>query len=362
MNSKRFLTTALFLLIPAILMSQEVAPNLPPAPEDWPPPAMSSPEHPLLPQLLAMCEDPPPLPGGGGGGPTEPAPGPRDYTVSGIPGVIAAGERWRFLWQEDRNVGDGIVGADDGSLLIAQDNNSQVLKLETDGTTSVEYSNTRTGGSLSINKNGEVFMVQRALRSAIVQMAPVRRILANNYRGGPLDCVGGNPNDLTADSKGGAYFSQGAVYYAAPNGIITQYGENIRPNGVILSADEQTLYVTNRQTIAAFDVQTDGSLTNQRVFATLEGGGNGDGTTIDGEGRLYVSTNPGVQVISPESEYLGIIPTPRGIISTAFSGPDKRTLFILACGASNSEGEQIRNAAQVYTIPMIAQGYLGRPK
>ena len=59
-------------------------------------------------------------------------------------------------------------------------------------------------------------MVQRALRSAIVQMAPVRRILANNYRGGPLDCVGGNPNDLTADSKGGAYFSQGAVYYAAP--------------------------------------------------------------------------------------------------------------------------------------------------
>ena len=147
MNSKRFLTTALFLLIPAILMSQEVAPNLPPAPEDWPPPAMSSPEHPLLPQLLAMCEDPPPLPGGGGGGPTEPAPGPRDYTVSGIPGVIAAGERWRFLWQEDRNVGDGIVGADDGSLLIAQDNNSQVLKLETDGTTSVEYSNTRTGGS-----------------------------------------------------------------------------------------------------------------------------------------------------------------------------------------------------------------------
>ena len=276
--------------------------------------------------------------------------------------MIAAGQRWRFLWQEAGNNGDGIVGTDDGGLLIAQNDNSEVVKLDQDGNPSVVYSDTRTGGSLSINPNGDVFIVQRALRTSIFQLAPVRKILADRYQGDLLDCVGGNPNDLSADSKGGAYFTQGGVYHADSNGVITKYGENIRPNGIILSANEQVLYVTNRQTLAAFDVEPDGSLTNQHEFATLDGGGNGDGLAIDAEGRIYVTTNPGVQVIGPDGEYLGIIPTPRGVISLAFGGNDKRTLFVLARGAIDSDGNEVRNAAQVYSIPMVASGYRGRAK
>ena len=71
--------------------------------------------------------------------------------------------------------------------------------------------------------------------------------------------------------------------------MVTKYGENITPNGIILSADEKMLYVTNGPTLAAFDVQADGSLTNQREFAKLEGGGGGDGSTIDAPGA---STSP----------------------------------------------------------------------
>jgi len=282
--------------------------------------------------------------------------------VTEMPGVIAAGQRWRFLWQEAGNNGDGIVGTDDGGLLIAQNDNSEVVKLDQDGNPSVVYSDTRTGGSLSINPNGDVFIVQRALRTSIFQLAPVRKILADRYQGDLLDCVGGNPNDLSADSKGGAYFTQGGVYHADSNGVITKYGENIRPNGIILGGNEQVLYVTNRQTLAAFDVEADGSLTNQREFATLDGGGNGDGLAIDAEGRIYVTSNPGVQVIGPDGEYLGIIPTPRGVISLAFGGTDKRTLFVLARGAIDAEGNEVRNAAQVYSIPMTASGYRGRAK
>ena len=43
-----------------------------------------------------------------------------------------------------------------------------------------------------------------------------------------------------------------------PTGVITQYGENLTTNGIILSPDERTLYVTNKDTVAAFDVQPDG--------------------------------------------------------------------------------------------------------
>jgi gluconolactonase len=276
--------------------------------------------------------------------------------------VIAGGERWRFVWQEAGNNGDGIVGTDDGGLLIAQNDNSRVVKLDRDGRPSAVYSDTHTGGSLSINTRGDVFIVQRGLRTGIAQLAPRRALLANSYQGDVLDCLGGNPNDLSADSRGNVYFTMGGVYRADPKGVVTKYGENITPNGIILSADEKTLYVTNGPTLAAFDVQPDGSLTNQREFAKLEGGGNGDGSTIDAAGRIYVTTNPGVQVIGPDGTYLGLIPTPRGVISTAFGGPDKKTLYVLARGARTAAGEEIANAAQVYAIPMIAQGYKGRPK
>jgi gluconolactonase len=344
---------------------QDGVPNLPAPPANPPAISLQAPADPGFAALILTCRTPPPPrgagPGGRGGGP-QPQPGPREYTVTAIPGVIDAGERWTFLWQEAGNNGDGIVGTDDGALLIAQNDKSVVLKLDASGATSVVYSNTHTGGSLSVNARGGVFIVQRGLKTAIMQLAPRRAVLANNHQGDPLECAGTNPNDLSADSRGGVYFTQVAVFYANPQGVVARYGTNITPKGIILSADEKRLYVTNGPTLAAFDVQQDGSLTNQREFATLDGGGNGDGLAIDAAGRIYVTSNPGVQVIGPDGNYLGIIPTPRGVISVAFGGKEKRTLFVLARGAKDARGAEVANAAQVYSIPMVAQGYRGRAK
>ena len=353
---------------PALLLAQrsaELAPPLPPPVPNAPPPSLQAAADPGYASLIATCKTPPPARGGGPGraggpGPT-PVPGPRDYTITDISGVVAGGQRWKFVWQEAGNNGDGIVGTNDG-LLIAQNDNSKVVKLDKTGKPSVVYADTHTGGSLSISKKGDVFIVQRGLKSGILQLAPRRRELANSYQGDPLDCVGGNPNDLSADSKGGVYFTQGSVYYADSKGTITRYGQNIAPNGIVLSADEKTLYVTNGPTLAAFDVRSDGSLANQREFAKLEGGGNGDGSTIDAAGRIYVTSNPGVQVIGPDGKYLGIIPTPRPVISVAFGGTEKKTLYVLARGAKSANGEEVANAAQVYAIQMVTQGFRGRAK
>src|SRR5215469_11501216 len=101
---------------------------------------------------------------------------------------------------------------------------------------------------------------------------------------------------------------------------------------------------TNGNTIVAFDIQPDGSVKNQRDFGKLEAGGNGDGMTIDSEGRLYVTSpapNLGVQVLSPEGKYLGLIPTPRTAITAAFSGPDKKTLYVACLGALDAGGKEI---------------------
>ena len=144
-----------------------------------------------------------------------------------IPGVIAAGQQWTFIWQEAGNNGDGIVGTNDGGLLLAQNDNSKVVKLDKNGKASVVYSDTHTGGALSMSPKGALFIIERGLHASIEQLAPQRKVLANSYQGDPIDCIGGVINDLTADSKGGVYFTMGGVYYANPKGVVTRYGENI---------------------------------------------------------------------------------------------------------------------------------------
>jgi gluconolactonase len=309
--------------------------------------------------VIAGCKNPPAAAAPRGAAPRGAAPAEippaREVIVTEIPGVIAAGQQWKQVWQAKGNVADGIVGMDDGSLLIAQNDLSTVLKLDKDGKTSVAYSDTNTGGALSINPKGQVFMVSRGIGTAVLQLAPQRKVLANRIQGDPLECIGGVINDITADGKGGAYFTMGGVFYASPAGEVTRYGENLTTNGIILSRDEKILYVTNGATVAAFDVQPNGSLTNQRTFVTLQG--RGDGMTVDSAGRVYVTTPNGVEVVSPEGKSLGVIPTARNVITTAFGGPDKKTLFAVV-----SYGPREALNTEIISIPMLAQGFKGRPK
>jgi gluconolactonase len=233
-----------------------------------------------------------------------------------------------------------------------------VLKLDRNNQASAAYRDTNTGGSLSRSAKGALFVASRGINTSILQLVPERRVFANRYQGDPFECLGGVLNDMSADSKGGVYFTMGGVFYADPKGNVTAYGKDLRTNGVILSPDEKTLYVTNGTVIVAFDVQPNGSLTNQRDFATLPAGG-GDGMAVDAAGRLYVTAGgggggvPGVHVFAPDGKHLGHIPSPRNLITVAFSGPEKKTLYAVA-------NDRVR--VDVYSIPMIAQGYTGRAK
>jgi gluconolactonase len=201
----------------------------------------------------------------------------------------------------------------------------------------------------------------------VVQLAPERRVLANSFaNGASLSRV----NDLVADGRGGAYFTSGGAWHVSADGVITTVvDQDIRSNGIMLSPDGRTLYVTNVTEVLAFDVRAEGSTGNRRVFGTLNGDDGGDGMAVDEEGRLYVTGNAGVHVLSPRGEHLGMIPTPRRAITVAFSGPDKKTLYAPQMGAIGPDGqpwttpEGIRNTAMtIYALPMLAEGFKGRPK
>jgi gluconolactonase len=369
MKSKRMLTITLGVLSAMAVLSRGQAP----APALRTGPGVQAGADAKEPEVLATCKTPPPGRGGaargGGRGPAvfnAALNGHREYAVTEIPGVIAAGTKWKEeIWQELGLNADGIIGTKDGGLLLAQNDKSDVVKLDKDGKPSVAYTDTNTGGGLSMSSKGVLFIVSRGLHEAIVELAPKRRIFADKYQGDPLDCIGGELNDLVADSKGGVYFNMGpppseknGVFYADAKGVVTKYSKNLNVNGIALSPDEKTLYVTNGMALAAFDVQKDGSLTNQRDFATWEGGA-GDGSAIDAAGRVFVSTAQGVRVIGPDGKYLGLIPTPRPVNSLAFSGPDKKTLFAVA---QVRDGDPTHNAVQIISIQTLTRGPKGRAK
>jgi sugar lactone lactonase YvrE len=178
--------------------------------------------------------------------------------------------------------------------------------------------------------------------------------------------------EVVADSKGGAYFSDdaGTYFVNAAGKVSLVAGKDVRTNGMALSRDEKTLYLTNGRTIVTFDIEPDGTTNNQRDFAMLQGAASGDGMCIDSEGRLYVTAgDTGIQVFSVDGKPLGIIPLPRSASSVAFSGPNKKVLYAKGAGMTTPDGKEYRtpegvrnNAKAIYKIDMIAQGYLGRPK
>ena len=304
------------------------------------------------------------------------AQGARAVTVTAIPDVVAAGATWSIAWQGTDNA-DGLVGTPDGGLLFAQEQPRRISKLDAMDRASVFLSDTHGVGSIGIDSKGRVIAVERTCTdpgghpescnelTAVSVLTPTRVVLVDRFEGKPL----GRLNDLVVDAKGGVYFTVGGAYYAGPSGMIKSLGEDLRTNGVTLSRDETIVYVTNGNTIVAFDILPDGGVTNRRNFATLEAGGNGDGMAIDDVGRLYVTSASGVQVFSPEGQYLGLIPTPRPAISVAFSGAGKRTLYIVGSGALGPDGQEFttpdgvrNNAKTIYRLPMIAAGFSGRPK
>lgn len=325
-------------------------------------------QDPALESVLAQCaKRPPPFrigppAGAAPAAPPPPPPAPALPQPEAIAGVLALGQSWRVVWSWEGNNADGPIAGPDGTLQFANQDASNVMQLDPDtGLATVIHANTNTGGAISRNRSGALFLAARGVGAGIIQLEPQRRIFANRYNGEPLDCVGGVPNDLAAHANGSVYLaiSAAGLFHADPQGTMKRYGEFTAVNGIVLSPDERRLYVTNGRDIMAFDVQADGSLANERVFATLRTGGGGDGSAVDSAGRLYVTNGSGVDVFGAEGDFLGTIAGPQGLHGVAFGGHDRRTLFgIVFYGTWGTTAA--RN--QIIALPMIAQGLADRAK
>ncbi len=148
------------------------------------------------------------------------------------------------------------------------------------------------------------------------------------------------PNDLAVDNQGGIYYTltgQGKVMYITADGKQLTAVEGIdTPNGLILSPDEQTLYVSSYvpKKIWAYEVLTPGSASAGREFSAMDDGPDkgADGMTIDRAGNVYCAGFKHVWIWSPGGKLLAKIETPTRPINCTFGDGDMHSLYITGFG------------------------------
>src|SRR5690606_19866188 len=287
-------------------------------------------------------------------------PGPEAPTdIAAIPGVVAADAEWTTFWEGPMIV-DGMTADTDGNILFAQEQSNSIIKVWPDGRGWVQWPFVAGAGAVSIDPQGRTFAADRSctdpglglganctILPKIVQLTPERKVVADKFADGSTL---GRINDLAADGRGGAYYTQGGLFHAKADGTVDtivaagnpQQG-GVSTNGLVLSPDGETLYVTNRTTILPFHFAADGGLPNRPDCATPEGPPAGslgrDRLAVDADGRRHVTGGAGIYVFDRAGTQLGVIPVPRRAITVTFAGPDRKTLYVGTLGANTPTGQ-----------------------
>jgi sugar lactone lactonase YvrE len=154
-------------------------------------------------------------------------------------------------------------------------------------------------------------------------------------------------NDMVVDGRGNAYVGNpgydlrnppsplpGAeVVLVRADGSAEVVDDQVRfPNGSAVTPDNRTLIVaeTFGHALAAWDIAEDGTLSNRRTFADLDGR-SPDGIALDAEGGVWFADARGdacLRVLEG-GEITDVVETGRGCFACALGGDDRRTLFLL---------------------------------
>ncbi|MBO6718480.1 MAG: SMP-30/gluconolactonase/LRE family protein [Rhizobiaceae bacterium] len=165
-------------------------------------------------------------------------------------------------------------------------------------------------------------------------------------------------NEMVVLPDGGAYvgnigfdFDNGEdpaptlLLLVEPDGTVRQVADDLLcPNGTVVSPDRRTLVIAESlaHRLTAFDVTSDGSLSNRRVFADIPGHVP-DGICLDAEGQVWAAspfTNSVIRV-REGGEITATVPVAdAGAFACMLGGPDRRTLFI-CCAAEHHRSKTV---------------------
>lgn len=227
-----------------------------------------------------------------------------------------------------------------GKIYFSDIPNSRIHVIDpTTGTCEIHRNDSNKANGLAWTPNDGLIACEGGAGRVTIEFEPgVQKTLVDRFEGKRFN----SPNDLSLDGVGGFYFSdprygdrgdmemdiEGVYYVNRGRQVKRVIDDLIRPNGVQLSNDGKTLYVsdTGANRIFAFDVKGPGNLANKREFAGI----GSDGMTIDEQGNLYLTHGPSVHILNPDGETISKIDFPTNPANVTFAGEGNRTLFVTA--------------------------------
>ena len=156
-----------------------------------------------------------------------------------------------------------------------------------------------------------------------------------------------SPNDLVFSSRGDLYFTDPdyqapaikpqtaeRVYALTRKDQVQTFGANIqKPNGIMLSLDERSLFVGGVNGLFKFRVRRNGKVVDAPIpVAASEVTGGVDGMSKDCAGNLYVAADGALVVINVKRDRVLAQYPIEGITNVAFGGADGRTIFVTTLG------------------------------
>jgi len=166
-------------------------------------------------------------------------------------------------------------------------------------------------------------------------------VLAEAWQGKKLNA----PNDIVVRKDGHVYFTDPAfgsqldsreldfygVYHINPKGELSLAAKwKSRPNGIALSPNGRTLYVTDsdERTVRAYDIEKEGAPGNERVLiSNIEGVP--DGIRVDEKGNLYVAAKE-IYIYNSAGKRISQINVGETPANLAWGDNDFGTLYVAA--------------------------------
>lgn len=235
---------------------------------------------------------------------------------------------------------DGIVWSRQGFLVFADVLKKVVFRLDPTGPPKPTDEDANGAQGLAYDVQGRLYICEAQTRRVVrSERAGKFDTIADSYQGKKLN----SPNDITVRRDGHVYFTDPAfataiekreldfngIYHLAPRGEIELVAKwATRPNGITLSGDGKTLYVTDadRRALVAFDLDSKGAATNQRDVIKGIVGVPG-GVRTDEKGNFYVAAK-GLAVYTREAKLLHTFLPGENVANAAFGDADFETLYV----------------------------------
>ncbi|MEM7642572.1 MAG: SMP-30/gluconolactonase/LRE family protein [Pseudomonadota bacterium] len=249
--------------------------------------------------------------------------------------------------------------AEHGCLLFTDIPGNAILRWSDADGLSTWMDNAHFAIGLTRDRSGRVLSCEHSTRSlSALDVGPDgalagRTVLANAHDGRVLNST----NDVICTQDGTILFTdppfgvrnlEGALHGyqqaqeidgafvfavgATPDAPLPVVTDIYRPNGLCLSPDETTLYVSDssetHHKVIAMDFRN-AIASSPRDFAVMPVGVP-DGLRVDAEGRLWVAGGDGVYVYDKTGDQVAHLPVPEMVTNIEFGGPDLSQLFITA--------------------------------